>query len=110
MLLAPMIYPPEMLTADEAMEWIAKSPTIEVIDILCHRLLRNIPAAWDVIDAAMQSENPLIRYAAARLTFNMLYSAPDRADGIARTLSDDSEPLVARVAAQMLDELEFLKA
>ena len=110
MLLAPMIYPPEMLTADEAMEWIAKAPTIEVIDILCHRLLRNIPAAWDVIDAAMQSEIPLIRYAAARLTFNMLYSAPDRADAIARTLSDDSEPLVARVAAQMLDELEFLKA
>ncbi len=108
-LLAPMLYPPELLTAEAAMEWISKATSIEVIDILCHRLLRKIPAAWDVVEDAMKSPDALTRYAAARLTFNMLYAAPDRAEKIASVLRNDSDPLVARVAGQMLDELEFLK-
>ena len=108
-LLAPMLYSPELLTADKALEWITKVTSIEVADILCHRLLRKIPSAWEVVDKAMVSENPLTRYTAARLTFNLLYAAPDRAEKVAKALSGDADTLVSRIAAQMLEELEFIK-
>lgn len=108
-LLAPMLFPPELLSVEAAMEWIEKVTTVEAVDILCHRLLRKIPGAWTVVDQAMASSVPLTRYAAARLTFNMLYSSPDRAQRVTEALVNDSEPSVTRVARQMLDELEFLK-
>ncbi|MDE6484542.1 MAG: DNA alkylation repair protein, partial [Duncaniella sp.] len=108
-LLAPMLYAPERLSAEEAMEWISKVTSIEAADILCHKLLRKIPAAWEVVEKAMVSDDAMTRYTAARLTFNLLYSAPDRVEKVAKALSDDTDTLVSRIAAQMLEELEFIK-
>lgn len=108
-LLAPMIYPPELLTSDAAMEWISKATSIEVVDILCHRLLRKTPVAWDIVEKAMESERAMTRYAAARLTFNLLYSSPDRAEKVVAILNDDCDAIVKRIAGQILEELEFLK-
>ncbi len=108
-LLAPMLFPPEELSVEAALEWIERVTTPEAVDILCHRLLRKIPGAWTVVEQAMESAVALTRYAAARLAFNLLYTSPDRARRVAETMAGDHEPAVARISGQMLDELEFLK-
>ncbi len=45
MLIAPMLFPVEALSEEEALEWMRSVPTPEVADVLCLKLLRNHPSA-----------------------------------------------------------------
>ena len=44
-LLAAMVYPREEFTAKKAEEWISDADTVELVDLLCFRLVRYIPEA-----------------------------------------------------------------
>lgn len=72
LLLAPMVYPHDQFTVETARKWITEIPTIEVADILCHRLLRYMPFAYSLAEEFIDSDNDLSRYTALRIMFNLL--------------------------------------
>ena len=69
---APMLYPVEEFTMDDALNWCNSLEGIEIADVLCHRLLRHLPFAPQLCDRLLESEKPLPRYAAWRLLLNLL--------------------------------------
>ena len=69
---APMLYPVEEFTPDDALDWCNSLECIEIADVLCHRLLRHVPFAPQLCERLLESEQPLQRYAAWRLLLNLL--------------------------------------
>ncbi|MCC8038926.1 MAG: DNA alkylation repair protein [Bacteroidales bacterium] len=109
MLLAPMIYPREELDYATALAWLREVSTPEVADILCHRLLRHMPWAWDLAQEAYNTaETPLQRYAALRLGFNLFPSNLNGLKEMAEAEQALAEPMTASLAALVLSEIEFL--
>lgn len=108
MLLAPMIIDPAAVSSDEALQMLEGSPEAEVTDIACHRLLRRVKDAAEVMERAAGSERPLTRYGAVRLALNLLRKAPARCTAIGKCAVNDPEPAVARTGRQLLAEAEFL--
>lgn len=124
MLMAPMLYPADEMDASTASRWLAEAPTTEVADVLCLKLLRFIPGAADIAADGITSDSPMTRYASLRLMFNLLNTSasPDSSRlglpeprVLAATLHPlvESElktdtPLTRPVAAQLLDEIEFI--
>ena len=119
LLLAPMLYPVEHMTADTAAEWLSQAPTTEVADVLCLRLLRRHPDALAIALDALDSPAEITRYAALRLLFNLLILAQSPGSAVsAATLAsslrphvvtalDSAPPLTRPLAAQLLDEIDF---
>lgn len=73
-LLAPYIMPTEDFVQEEAMEWIKEAPNHEVTDLLCMKLLRNLPYALELLASLEQSDSEPtehIRYTAMRLRKNL---------------------------------------
>lgn len=108
MLLAPMLFPPEAMTPDEAARWIQEAPTPEIIDVLCLKLLRRLPFATDLIDAFALSAIDLHRYAALRLTFNRLADNPARALDLALNEAQRKCPMTASLARMLAEEASLL--
>lgn len=131
MLIAPMLFPVEQLTVDEAIEWASTAPTAEVVDILCMKLLRNHPdalsiattllsalasapvptsaSAPDSVPASVGSD--LSRYAGLRLLMNLVQLR--RVDfGKAVELAKREEAracaLTSPLCLQIYEEVEFL--
>lgn len=87
MLIAPMIMPRESFTIDDARTWTAQCPCFEVADILCHRLLRHLPFALDLVKEFLGSENEMTRYAGVRLACNIRHLHPTVGDIVKESLS-----------------------
>lgn len=109
MLLAPMIYPPELLPPGRALSMLRESPTTEVSDILCHRLLRHIGDSFEIGLEAAADPHELTRYGGLRLLSNLLYSRSTEIEPIALAHLSDESPLCRNISRQMIDEIEFLK-
>lgn len=109
LLLAPMLMPPAELTQEEATEWLEGAASAEVIDVLCLKLLKKLPFAPGIAQKMMKKEAPLARYAALRLSFNLLPQDMDTAEEFAHQELSRNEPLTRGVARQLIDEIEFLK-
>ena len=71
-LLAPMIFPAQTMTVDEAHQWMEDVENVEIADNLCHKLLKHLPFAETLIAECATSKNDLVRYAAFRLAMNLL--------------------------------------
>lgn len=126
MLLAPMLYPAAGMDADTATRWMSEVPTTEVADVLCLKLLRHIRGALDTAISAMTSDAPMMRYTALRLMLNLLNlsatpagreaglpSPTDLADTLSAFAEAElatAEPVTRGVAAQLLDETDFIKS
>lgn len=108
-LLAPMLYPRERMTPAEAAEWIESSPTVEAIDILCHRLLRHVPEAVDIALAAAGSPRDLTRYAALRLLMNLFPASADTLEPLAREELKRECALTRPLALMAIDEIDFFR-
>lgn len=108
MLVAPMVFPPEEMTPELALEWLQKSKAVEVTDILCHKLLRKLPFAPQVAAAALQSTDSMLRYGGIRLLWNLLPSpAKEFKDDIKAEVMKNN-PLTRRHAEMLLEEIDFL--
>ena len=107
-LLAPMLFPREQMTPAEAAEWIETSPTVEAVDILCHRLLRHVPEAVDIAFVAARSSRDLTRYAALRLLMNLFPASADTLQPLAREELKRECALTRPLAQMALDEINFL--
>ena len=111
MLIAPMLYPADIMTRDTAMLWATGSPNAEVSDILCHRLLRRLPCAAEIARSLAASAQPLHRYTALRLMMNLL--ACGKADISATGAAASAESsrvcrLTAPLCRQITTEIDFL--
>lgn len=108
LLLAPMLYPRRLMTADIAARWMRRTMAPEVADILCHRLLRHLPFAEGLVDGAMVEDDDLTRYCGLRLMFNLVSALPEKALGVAVAEQSRGCRLTAPVAAMLAEEARFL--
>lgn len=108
MLLAPMVYPQEMYDESTAMRWISQAPTQEVIDILCHKLLRHMDFAYGMAQGMTESDSDLMRYAALRLMFNLLPEHLSETKTYASAEIARNAPTTQYIARSLLDEIDFL--
>lgn len=111
MLIAPMLFPVELLEAGEAREWLLSCPTREVADTLCLKLLRHHPAAEAIATEIIgdKEASDLRKYAALRLLLNLLIlreTTPGHAKSLAAGLADDEAEMVSRLAGQIIDRCE----
>lgn len=112
MLIAPMLFPVELLEADEALAWACEVPTAEVADILCMKLLRRYAGARDVVMALAQEDMHLRRYTAMRLLLNLLQTGQADAAFAAPMLEAEEKRgcvTTASVCRQIAQELEFME-
>lgn len=109
MLLAPMLFPREELTNEIALQWIDSAVSPECVDILCHRLLRHLPDAAQLIPKLAQSDSDIKHYAAIRLAFNLLPGHTDISEPIARNELRRGCPMTSGVSRMLLEEIEYLK-
>lgn len=109
LLIAPIIYPSEEMMEDDAMRWIEQVPTAEVADILCHRLLRKLPFASDLVARYADADSDMLRYVALRLSFNLLPANIDEARVRAEAELKRGVPLTFSLARALLDEVEYLQ-
>ena len=71
-LAAPMLYPAEEMSLEEALQWCQTVETVEIADNLCHKLLRHINDADTLFRHLIADERPLIKYTGYRLLLNLL--------------------------------------
>ena len=114
MLLAPMIYPYDVMTADKAGEWMAGVPTQEVADTLCHSLVRRLPFAGDMALALMTVEvaTDMNRYTALRLLMNLIVTGKGNVNEIEQVALAERErdcALTRQITRQILEEVAFLR-
>ena len=110
-LLAPMLFPADIMPPQTAAQWLAEAQTTEVADHLCHSLLRHLPFAADIAIALFNHEKATSqqRYSALRLLLNLVITGkldPVSLKPIAENAITD--PLTRPVARQLLEEIEFL--
>ncbi len=108
MLLAPMIFPRAEMTRELARKWVGESMSVEVADMLCHKLLRHLPFALEFAEELSASDAMMDRYASLRLLFNLLPSSKEIARKIAAAEISKAEQPVLSLARRLLDEVEFL--
>lgn len=109
MLMAPMVMPVEKMTPDKAVEMLEGAPDAEVADVLCHRLLRRLPFAMEVVRTAIPSERPLTRYGALRLAMNLISDNIEECAGLATAELERDCAATRPVCRQILDEADFLR-
>lgn len=111
MLIAPMLFPVEQLTDEEALGWARSVPTPEVADVLCLKLLRNYHDASRLVEILSGDSEPLSRYVALRLALNLLQSGKlSPGSLLPMVVSEESHKsqLTASLCRQLRDEITFL--
>ena len=110
MLIAPMLFPVDMLSRYEALEWGRSVPTPEVADVLCLKLLRNHADAEEIAGELIASDEELHRYTGLRLLLNLLQLGKIGADR-AREMTVDCKPtpMASGVLRGIAEEIAFIK-
>lgn len=108
-LMAPMIADRESFTPADAKRWIASLMSVEETDILCHRLLRHLSFAPELVDEfAADGNDDMRRYLALRLARNLVYTRPELAHKVAGKELARNADMTKRLAAETLDEADFV--
>lgn len=107
-LMATMVFPVSEFSVDKAKKWIADADTVELVDMLCFRLVRNVEGA-EQLAFSLAGEEPT-RYAGLRLLMNLLVvrklADVEKAKGVASQWAEGGDA-VARVARQIKEEIEW---
>lgn len=107
-LLATMVHPLEAMTTEKALRWGQEADTIELADVLCFRLLRNLDNAEDLAYSLLESR----KYMSLRLLMNLLIlrrlSDVERARLVAANHLNDEDVAVKRVCNQLIDEIDWI--
>lgn len=69
---ATMLYPIDDFDMATALAWCHSVESVEIADVLCHRLLRHLDYVPQLFHQLHDSEKPLVRYTAYRLLLNLL--------------------------------------
>lgn len=104
MMLAPMLMPDEEFSAEDAMRWIDSCPSHEAIDILCLKLLRLRPFAFDLAQSLAADADPMRHYAGLRLMCNLAPQHTTEAVEMgAREMESGSEKQLAQILLSYSD-------
>ncbi len=105
-LAAPMLYPAELMTLEQALQWCLSVETIEVADNLCHKLLRHIAEADALFRQLIADERPLVKYTGYRLLLNLLLMGKVQPNASLRTIvENENEPSLSHLLKDILEEL-----
>lgn len=108
MLIAPMLVDVDNFTIDDARRWIVSIKATEIADVLCLKLLRRTPYAFDLADSLKLSNERLVRYTGLRLAMNLVASDPRRALDYAHDAeSSESDPANLFLLRQIIDEAQY---
>lgn len=107
-LLAPYLYDKQTVDLSKAMQLAKDVLCVEEADILCHRLLRHLPSALQIIDALRNSDIDLERYTALRLAFNLAANHTAIAQQVATQEYARNCPITRSTAARLIDECQYL--
>lgn len=103
---APMLYPAELMTLEQALQWCLSVETVEVADSLCHKLLRHIAEADALFRQLIADERPLVKYTGYRLLLNLLLLGKVQPNASLRTIiENENEPSLSHLLKDILEEL-----
>lgn len=71
-MVAPMLYPCEIMDYNTAHDWATSVESKEIADVLCHRLLRHLPFAEELGFNLVASPEHLAKYTGWRLILNLI--------------------------------------
>ena len=69
---ATMLYPIEDFKMETALAWCESVESVEIADVLCHRLLCHLPYAKELWAQLLACDKKLVRYIAWRLLLNLI--------------------------------------
>lgn len=113
-LLATMIYPLEEFSLEKAERWAEEFDTMELTDMLCFRLVRNVAGAEGLVAKNFDSNDVCRRYFALRLAMNLLIIGKLEDIDAVRSMAEKeyagnfSE--TKYLSFQIIEEIDFLKA
>ena len=109
MMIAPMLVDACEFSIDDARRWISGVKAAEIADVLCLKLLRRTPYAFELAESLLASDEKMTRYTGLRLIMNLVGTDPARALACARDAEKtESEPSTLFLARQIIDEAEYL--
>lgn len=109
-LAAPMLYPADLMSLEEAMEWCSSVETVEIADNLCHKLLRNLPDADTLFRKLIAQEQTLVKYTGYRLLLNLLLIGKVQASPALKAIAENeaaqAQPPLTSLLRDVLEELQ----
>ena len=102
LLLAPMIYPIEDLTLQDAIAMAFKTKTYETADTLSHALLRHFNNAKELCSELIHSDNIMAKYTGLRLFLNLQLPLTDEVVSICNSEIENDSSL-KYISRQVLD-------
>lgn len=108
LLLWPMIVDPAGVTPEMGKEMVGEVVSTEAADVLCHKLLRNIPQAFNLAVSLVDSDEPVSRYCAMRILWPFVYTRPSEVKPLAQRELLRNSQLTAPLARQIIEEIEFM--
>lgn len=109
LLLAPMLINPASVDVERAVSMVNSVKSAEVADVLCHRLLRRIPQAFELVQSLADEDSSMSRYCAMRILWQFVYSNPDEAKEIAKNEIAKADDVTLPLAKQIVDEVDFMR-
>jgi len=108
-LAAPMLYPAQHMSVQEARQWCSTIESVEVADNLCHKLLRHISDSGALFRQLIASDAPLVKYTGYRLLLNLLLTGKVQASASLRAIVENeaaqAAPSLTGLLKDILEEL-----
>lgn len=106
-LIAPMLMPRDVFSKQMAMQWCEDVSCYEEADVFCHRLLRYMAYASDIVKVYYKSDEAIKKYLAYRLLLNLLtigaYKGISEANEMAKTELQNATPMLRNVLQAIID-------
>ena len=103
---ATMLYPAEEFKMETAIAWCLSVESVEIADVLCHRLLRHLPYAIELWKQLLACDEKLVRYTAWRLLLNLLIMNRIEKTDELRSIVDKELETVQPPLRQVLESID----
>lgn len=101
-MLATYLYPQSEMTYQTAMQWCEQIRYTEIADQVCMNLFVNLPYAFDLAEACVRSERPMVVYTGFRLLTRLALKGEYPA-----TIASDS--ILSELKKSLLSETSYLR-
>lgn len=106
---ATMLYPIEDFKMETAFAWCENVESVEIADVLCHRLLRHLPYAKELWVRLLACDKKLVRYTAWRLLLNLIIMNRIEKNNELRAMVENElksvQPPIQSLLQRILEEL-----
>lgn len=106
---ATMLYPIEDFKMETALAWCENVESVEIADVLCHRLLRYLPYAKELWAQLLACDKKLVRYIAWRLLLNLMMMSRIEKTNELRAMVENElksvQPPIQSLLQRILEEL-----